>query len=61
MDKYEFLTGEEILPPQKHRIIEQAKFNYSRKKVSGFTNFFLPHDFEKNEKSNSELIFGMKY
>ena len=29
IDKYEFLTGEEILPSQKSRIIEQAKFTYS--------------------------------
>ena len=29
IDKYEFLTGEEILPSYKSRIIEQAKFTYS--------------------------------
>ena len=28
-DKYEYLTGEEILPPDQRRVIEQAKFNYS--------------------------------
>ena len=28
-DKYEYLTGEEILPSNKQQIIEQAKFNYS--------------------------------
>ena len=27
--KYEFLTGEEILPPDQRRVIEQAKFTYS--------------------------------
>ena len=27
--KYEYLTGEEILPSNKTRIIEQAKFTYS--------------------------------
>ena len=27
--KYEFFTGEEILPPNQGRIIEQAKFTYS--------------------------------
>ena len=27
--KYEYLTGEEILPSNKSRIIEQAKFTYS--------------------------------
>ena len=29
IDKYEFLTGEEILPPDQGRVIEQAKFTYS--------------------------------
>ena len=29
IDKYEYLTGAEILPPQQHRIIEGPKFTYS--------------------------------
>ena len=29
IDKYEFLTGEEILPFDQSRIIEQANFTYS--------------------------------
>ena len=29
IDKYEFLTGEEMLPSNQSRIIEQAKFTYS--------------------------------
>ena len=29
VDKYEYLTGEEILPSNKQQIIEQAKFTYS--------------------------------
>ena len=29
IDKYEYLTGEEILPYDQSRIIEQAKFTYS--------------------------------
>ena len=29
IDKYEYLTGEEILPSNQGRIIEQAKFAYS--------------------------------
>ena len=29
IDKYEYLTGEEILPSDQSRIIEQAKFTYS--------------------------------
>ena len=28
-DKYEYLTVEEILPPDQKRVIEQAKFAYS--------------------------------
>ena len=30
IDKYEYLTGEEILPSNQRLIIEQGKFNYSR-------------------------------
>ena len=29
IDKYDYLTGEEILPPDQSTIIEQAKFTYS--------------------------------
>ena len=29
IDKYEYLTGEEILPSNQRRITEQAKFAYS--------------------------------
>ena len=29
IDKYKYLTGEEILPSDQGRIIEQAKFTYS--------------------------------
>ena len=29
IDKYEYLTGEEILPSNKQQVIEQAKFTYS--------------------------------
>ena len=29
IDKYEYLTGEEILPSNQRKIIEQAKFTYS--------------------------------
>ena len=29
IDKYEYLTGEEILPSKQQQIIEQAKFTYS--------------------------------
>ena len=29
IDKYEYLTGEEILTPDERRVIEQAKLTYS--------------------------------
>ena len=29
IDKYEYLTGKEILPPDQGRIVEQEKFTYS--------------------------------
>ena len=29
IDKYEYLTGEEILPSYQQQVIEQAKFTYS--------------------------------
>ena len=29
VDKYEYLTGEEILPSNQQQIVEQAKFTYS--------------------------------
>ena len=29
IDKYEYLTGEEILPSNQQQIIEQARFTYS--------------------------------
>ena len=30
IDKYEYFTGEEILPSNQRQIIEQAKFTYTR-------------------------------
>ena len=41
IDKYECLTGEEILPSNQQQIIEQAKLNYSR----------LEKTFEKQTKT----------
>ena len=29
IDKYEYLKGEEVLPPDQRRVIERAKFTYS--------------------------------
>ena len=39
--KYEYLTGEDILPPNQQKIIEQAKFTYT----------LLEKDFEKQIKT----------
>ena len=44
IDKYEFLTGEEILPSYQSRIIEQGNFTYSP----------LGKDFEKQTKTIEE-------
>ena len=41
IDKYEYLTGEEILPSNQQQLIEQAKFIYSP----------LVKDFEKQTKT----------
>ena len=29
IDKYDYMTGKEILPPQQHKIMQEAKFTYS--------------------------------
>ena len=42
IDKYEFLSGEEILPPEHRRMIEQAKF----------AKFPLGKAFERQTKTN---------
>ena len=42
IDKYEYLTGEEILPSDQSRIMEQAKFTY----------FSLGKAFEKKPKND---------
>ena len=44
IDKYEYLTGEEIPPPNQSRVIEQAKFTYSP----------LEENFEKQMKRVSK-------
>ena len=46
IDKYEYLTGEEILPSNQKQIIEQAKFTYSP----------LGKDFEKQTKEQVKTI-----
>ena len=44
--KYEYLTGEDILPPNQQQIIEQAKFTYSP----------LGKDFEKQIKKIEDKV-----
>ena len=44
IDKYEYLSDEEILPPDQRRVIEQAKFAYST----------LSKAFEKQTKTIEE-------
>ena len=44
IDKYEFLTSEEILPPEHRRMIEQAKF----------AKFPLGKAFERQTKTNED-------
>ena len=44
VDKYEYLTGEEILPSDQIRVIEQANFTYS----------FLGKALEKQIKTNED-------
>ena len=43
-DKYEYLTGEEILPSEQKRVIEQAKLTY----------FSLGEAFEKQIKTKTK-------
>ena len=44
IDKYEYLTGKKILPPDQSRVLEQAKFTYSP----------LGKVFEKEIKTNKD-------
>ena len=44
IDKYEYLTGNKILPPDQSRVLEQAKFTYSP----------LGKVFEKEIKTNKD-------
>ena len=49
--KYEYLTGEDILPPNQQQIIEQAKFTYSP----------LGKDFEKQIKKIEDKVQKKKW
>ena len=54
IDKYEYLTGEEILPSDQQQIIEQAKFTYSPLgKAFEKETKTIEDQGEKTNKSNS--------
>ena len=52
IDKYKYLTGEEILSPNQRRVIEEAKFAYSP----------LTKAFEKQTKTkkNKQMLLQIK-
>ena len=63
IDKYEFVRGEEILPSDQSKIIEQAKFTYSplgkgfEKGESGQKNFIKgPQAFYRNIKDGYKIL-----
>ena len=56
IDKYEYLTGEEILSPDQRRVIEQAKFTYSPLgKDSEKQTKSIEHQGEKQAKASEDL------
>ena len=57
IDKYGYLTGEEILPSNQQQIIQQAKFNYSPLGKVLCTSL---KDFAPTEKFNLEIINEIK-
>ena len=54
IDKYEYLTGEEVLPSNQQQIIEQAKLTYSPL-GKAFENQEERRSRRKANKSNSRL------
>ena len=52
INKYEYLTGEEILPANQRKIIEQAKFTYS---PSGRTFKKLTKSMEDQEEKKQAI------
>ena len=62
-DRFEYLTGKEILHPSQSRLIEQAKFTYSplgkaleKKKTSRCFEVFKPFQWNKRIKKNWDYI-----
>ena len=68
IDKYEYLTGEEILPSNQKQIIEQAKFTYSplgkasekkknQLKIKEKPNWYINYYKTKRTRSNWRQIW----
>ena len=51
IDRYEYLTSDEILPFNQNQVIEQAKFTY----------YFLGKVFEKQTKTTKDKKNGLKF
>ena len=56
IDKYKYLTGEEILPSHQKQITEQAKFTYSPRE-NAFENKLK---YLKNKEENKEMLLQIK-
>ena len=57
IDKYEYLTGVEILPSDRRRVIEQAKFTYSPlEKVLGKKRLKINKEVEAIEQHEKQLV-----
>ena len=66
IDRYEYLTGEEILSPDQSRIIEQARFTYSplKKPLEKQTKTIEDQGNNLNNKkelSNNELLLSKDF
>ena len=57
IDKYEYFTGEEILPPDQSRVIKQTKFTYSSLgRALGKQIKTIKNQGEKQTKPNEEHV-----
>ena len=54
--KYEYLAGKEILPPDKSRIIDQAKFTYSPWRKAFLKNIYKWKTIENQEGKQVRAI-----
>ena len=58
IDKYEYLTGEEVLPSDQRRVIEESKFTYSplRKSLEKQTKTIEDQQIKALQKDGKQLI-----